>query len=215
LKTLNRRGMLTGLGLMVPASALAQSAPRSALHFEVWRNGQKIGWHKVSFHDDDGQLTASITAEFVVKLGPVPLLRYRHDATETWRGGRFAALETRSVTNGKVEQVSATRSRDGVAISTAAGRNVRAAANACPLTHWNPASLSGPLFNPQTGLLLARESVSRANDTLQMADGKTVNATRYQLRGDADIADWYDPEEAWIALRGKAVDGSSVEYRRV
>jgi hypothetical protein len=48
-----------------------------------------------------------------------------------------------------------------------------------------------------------------------LPDGRTVNATCYKLRGDAEIADLYDPAGAWIALRGKVSDGSSIEYRRV
>lgn len=211
---LDRRGVLAGLGLLAAGPALAQTAPRGALHFEVWRSGRRIGAHSVSFHGDDGQVTATIEADMLVKLGPIPLFRYRHDATESWRGGRFMALQTRSVTNGKVEQVSATRVGDAVTIAVGGARPVLAPANACPLTHWNPNALTGPLFNPQTGALL-RESVSRAADTLQMADGRTVSATRYQLHGEAEIADWYAPSDGWIALRGKAMDGSSIEYRRV
>ena len=43
----------------------------------------------------------------LVKVGPVPLFHYSHDATETWEGGRFLSLTSRSVTGGKAETVSA------------------------------------------------------------------------------------------------------------
>lgn len=210
--TLTRRAALTGL-VLAPGLARAATAPRADLHFEVWRKGQKIGAHSVGFHGDDAAMTVAIAAEMLVKLGPIPVFRYRHQASETWREGRFATLESHTASNGKVEQVSAERSETGVEI-TAGGKTVQASARACPLTHWNCAVLDGPLFNPQTGLVV-REAMSRTADTVELADGRTVNATRYQLRGDAEIVDWYDPTGAWAALRGKVGDGSWIEYRRV
>jgi hypothetical protein len=41
-----------------------------------------------------------------------------------------------------------------------------------------------------------------------------VPATRYTLSGEADIVDWYDMGGTWVALRGKAPDGSWLDYRR-
>jgi len=35
------------------------------------------------------------------------------------------------------------------------------------------------------------------------------------LTGDADIIDWYDLRGQWSALRARAADGSTVDYRRV
>jgi len=212
--TLNRRAMFGGLGLaLAPLPALAQSRPRSDLHFEVWRSGHQIGSHRVSFRGDDHELVAEIEAEMRIKLGPVPLFDYRHHGTETWRGGRFASLETRSVTNGRVEQVSAERTDAGVAITTGPGKTLRASTQTCPLTHWNAGVFEGAMFNPQTGAIL-RETIARSVDTVSL-DGRSVGATCYRIRGDAEIADWYDPAGTWIALRGKASDGSSIEYKRV
>ena len=211
--TLTRRATLAGLVLAPGLARAATAPPRADLHFEVWRKGQKIGVHSVVFRGDEAAITVAIAAEMLVKLGPIPVFRYRHQASETWRDGRFATLESHTVSNAKVEQVSATRSETGVAI-TAGGKTVQASARACPLTHWNSMVLDGPLFNPQTGLVV-REAMSRTADTVVLADGRTVNATRYQLRGDAEIVDWYDPVGTWAALRGKVSDGSWIEYRRI
>lgn len=212
--TLNRRAILGGAGLaLAPAYALAEPPPHADVHFEVLRNGRQIGAHSVSFRGDDQELVADIAAEMLIKLGPIPLFNYRHRATEIWRAGRFISLEARSVTNGKVEHLSAERTAGGLAISTGPGRTIRAAAEACPLTHWNAVSLEAPLFSPQTGVPF-HVSVARGTEAIGLPDGRTVIATRYQLHGDVDIADFYDPAGTWIALRGKATDGSSIAYRR-
>jgi hypothetical protein len=87
-------------------------------------------------------------------------------------------------------------------------------ASAMPLTHWNPRALQEPMFNPQTGVAV-HESVSRqAGQMARMGDGRMVPATRYTLTGDAQIVDWYDANGTWVALRGKAPDGSFLDYRR-
>jgi hypothetical protein len=220
---LSRRSLLGAAGLVLcpasallaaPAAAAADLHPSGPLHFEVWRNNSRIGVHNVTFHGDDYQLTAQIEAEMLIKLGPVPLFNYKHRGTEIWRAGQFASLETRSVTNGKVEALTAEHRDGGIVISTVPGRSIRVPGQACPLTHWNAAVFEAPLFNPETGELL-HESVARGSEIITLHDGLKVDATCYRLRGKVDIADWYDSTGVWVSLRGKATDGSSIEYRRV
>ncbi len=216
-----RRTLLgAGLCLASPLRLLAQTltpalAARAPLAFQVWRGGQQIGRHAVSFHGGDQDFTVAILAEMLVKLGPIPVYHYHHQATEVWRGGKFYSLQSQTVATGSRQQVSAVASDNAVVISTQGGHSVRAPADAHPLTHWNPAVLDGPLFNPQTGEMV-RERVSRTPDqTAELANGRNIEATRYALVGQADITDWYDEEDVWAALRGKAPDGSYIDYRRV
>lgn len=213
---LSRRSLIAAA---VAGAGHAVAAPpgggRRALAFEVWRERQKIGSHTVTFQGGDSDFTVSTQARMVVSLGPLPVFRYQHQATETWRGGRFAALQSHTVSNGKREQVSAVAGPSGVTIRTLAGRTTLAPAGALPLTHWNPKAFDGPLFNPQTGAVV-RETVSRqAGQSTQLADGRAVSATRVVLAGDAQITDWYDLQSVWTGLRGKVSDGSYVDYRRI
>ena len=214
----DRRAILgmaaAGLALGLPgAKALAAPPPR--LMFEIWRNGRKIGSHAVSIVGGSGSQTVTITAELLVKLGPIPLFRYRHDAKEVWRDGHFMELTTLTVSNGRRQSVTARREGESIAIAMGAGAAITAPGDAHPLTHWNPAVLNGPLFNPQDGTLM-HESVARAPDqTVRLADGRTVSATRYALTGKAEITDWYDLQQSWTALRGRVSDGSYVDYRRI
>ena len=67
--TLNRRGVLAGLGLMAPSQARAETGPhRGSVQFEVFRNGQRIGAHSVGFHGDDSQLIATIESSYAIQL---------------------------------------------------------------------------------------------------------------------------------------------------
>jgi len=194
---ISRRGLLLGLAALAPAPALA--APQ-VLTFAAYRNGTKIGEHRVTFRTDGGERTAAIEADMIVKLGPVPVFRYRHEASERWSAGRFAHLRAFTNGNGHKQRVAAEALADAVAIEASSGRRM-APAGASPLSHWNTAAFAGPLFNPTDGKLL-RVTVRR------------VSSGHWAIRGEAEIDDFYDEGGSWRALKGRLWDGSKIEYRR-
>jgi hypothetical protein len=200
LSALTRRAVL-GAGFALPLlGGQALAAPR-ALAFAVFRNGTKIGEHHITFAGDDARLTVTTDALMTVKLGPVPVFKYRHHAVEKRVGGAFASLVTATDSNGKPERVSAEAAGGSIRISGSSGF-VSAPANANPITHWNPQVFSGPLFHPQTGKMLK-------------VTARRVEPGHWAIRGEAEIDDFYDASGAWLALKGKLEDGSRVEYRRI
>ena len=198
---LNRRALLgSGLLLLAPAMVPAAVPASRRLAFTVHRNDTQIGEHLMTFAGDPASPVVTTEVSMAVKLGPVPVFRYRHHAVERWAAARFQALETSTQANGKSQTVSARATPAGVLIETARGRTV-APADAVPLTHWNRDVFAGPLFNPQEGRML-KVQVSRPA------------AGHVALRGEAEIDDYYDPDGVWRALRGRLKDGSAIEYRR-
>ena len=197
----SRRGLLAA-GLILPLTPrLALAAPRS-LTFAVFRNGTKIGEHHVSFSGEGATLVAATEATMTVKIGPVPVFKYHHHAVEHRTDGAFASLETSTNSNGKAEHVEAERTGAGVRIDCSYGK-ATLAADANPMTHWNPQVFGGPpLFNPQTGKILKVR-------TAKLTPGHVT------IRGEAEIDDFYDEAGAWQSLTGKLDDGSHMEYRRV
>ncbi len=149
------------------------------------------------------------------KLGPASLFHYLHHAREIWTGDRFDRIETTSVLNGRRQAVRAHRVENGVMIEPAEGASYLAAAEVLPLTHWNRQIIDGPLFNPQDGEMLRERATDRGADTVQLADGRRLPATRYSLTGETQIDDWYDRDGVWAALRGKIKDGSVLTYQRL
>lgn len=210
-----RRSLLAaGVLLLAPTVAGAAVPARKKLSFLVFRNGARVGEHEMSFVGEPGAVTVTTDVRMSIRLGPVPVFRYRHQATERWAGGRFASLETTTDANGKRRSVTARRSAGGVSIETG-GRTVTGPAGALPLTHWNAEALAGPLFNPQEGKMLKVTARRIGRETVALADGRSAAATRWSVRGEAEIDDWYDDAGVWVALRGKLPDGSTMEYRRV
>ncbi len=213
--SLTRRSLLGASLLLVPATSLAAPVlpPGRRLNFRVLRNGSPIGEHHMSFMDDGDSVTIVTDAKFSVKVGPITALRYSHSATERWSGGQFSSLESRTNTNGKMETATARRTAAGVALTGRKGRAL-APASAHPLTHWNMGAFGNPLFNPQEGKLVKVNSAPKGTETIKLANGRSVTASRYAIRGEVEIDDWYDETGAWVALKGKLNDGSVVEYRR-
>ena len=209
------RRVVLALGLSAAAARSWAAPVRRSVAFQVWRGGTQIGEHAVTVTAAGDRLVAAIAAHMRVKLGPVPVFNYRHEATETWDGERFVSLASRSVSNGKVETVDARRADASVTIARSAGRPLAAPAACLPLTHWNRDALHGPLFNPQTGAVVRCTVTRRGVETVRYADGRSGFASGFTIAGDADIVDWYDDAGAWAALRARAPDGSTLEYRRV
>lgn len=197
MQMLSRRLLIAG-GLVLAATP-ALAVPRR-LAFAVFRNGDRIGDHELNFETTGADLVVRTLATMRVKLGPVPVFRYRHEAVERRSGAAFESLQTNTNSNGKRERVDARRQGGQVEIVTAKGE-VAAPGAANPLTHWNAKAFQGPLFNPQTGKLL-KVSVAR-------------NGRVWSIRGEAEIDDTYDAAGDWSGLTGKLEDGSSIEYRRV
>lgn len=195
-----RRVLACGL-LLSLSPRLALAGPRRDLAFTVFRNGTKIGEHHVNFAGDGDALTATTDAVMTVRLGPVPVFRYHHHAVETRAADAFRSLETSTSSNGKREHVTAERTGGGVRIDCPSGKTTLAA-DANPLNHWDQTIFAGPLFNPQTGKLM-KVRVTKAGPR------------QWQIRGEAQIDDFYDDSGAWRALKGKLDDGSTVEYRRL
>lgn len=211
---LNRRHLM-GVGLLglTPGLAWATVPASRRLAFAVYRDGVRIGDHLMTFAGDPDSPTVSTDVTMLVKVGPVPVFRYHHRATERWAGGRFASIETTTTTNGKTTKVTARRAEGAVLIEAGKVRTSAPAAS-LPLTHWNPDALAGPLFNPQDGKVL-KVSTGRRTSGLKLPTGKPATGTLWTLRGDAEIEDWYDEAGTWLALRSKLKDGSVIDYRRL
>lgn len=208
-------GALAIGALAGPAFAQDAAAGERRVAFQVLHAGSPIGSHEVRVKTAGDRRTASILAQMLVKIGPITVFRYRHEASETWDGDRFVSLTARSVSNGKIETVDARSSPEGVRIVRSGGATILAGAGSNPLTHWNREALKRPLFNPQTGALLKCVVARRGLETVKDGGGRAVQATAFAITGEVQMIDWYDPDGDWAALQAKGPDGAQILYRRV
>jgi len=213
--------MIGRRGLLVCGTALAGTSPTISpalppvLAFDVVRDGNRVGQHQVAFRQDGGMVTATIAVEIIVRLGPIVLYRYNHNGRETWRDGEFESLTTETNDSGTRFKVSMTRTAANVVVDSGSRPPAAMPRETIPLTHWNARCMERPLVNPQDGVPVTSSVVVHGEDTVGLANGQMVRARHFSLVGVVTLDDWYDATPLWTALRTKAHDGSTVEYRRV
>ena len=211
-----RRGVLAGgaaLTAVKPRQGRAVEVP-AALRFDVMRNGGRVGQHGIRFQREGTVLTAFISVEIVVRLGPIPVFRYNHAVREVWRDGQFQSLDSETNEDGTRFRVNAVRAAEGVIVESSAAARAVMPPLAIPLTHWNNLCMERPLFNPQDGVPITSRVVAHGEDRVALADGRVIQATRYALVGKVALENWYDTARLWTALRSRGTDGSMIEYRR-
>lgn len=217
---LTRRGFTTaGVGLIasgaVGGRAFAITVPPPALlHFDVLRNGSRIGQHVVRLSQSGTTWRAEIAVEIAVGIGPITVFRYTHSVREEWQNSQFRWMESRTNDDGTAHHVVAERLAESVSVRSGASGTAMLPAGTIPLTHWNHACMRAPLFNPQTGLPLNMTVQRRALESIDLGGGRIVRAQRYALVGEATMDTWYDASDAWAALRSAGRDGSTISYRR-
>jgi len=183
------------------------------LEFLVFRNGKPLGRHEIRFSDRNGDLLADISVDYVVKLGPVNLFRYKLRGRETWSDGRLASAHVQTDNNGKQEYLSAIREGEALIVEGRRARRARPPRGSLIATHWNIAQLDGPMINPQDGSLMRFSVKTMGLSTLMGAKGGAARtAKRYGLSGQNPMELWYEDPGLWVGLRAKAFDGSIISY---
>jgi hypothetical protein len=154
-----------------------------ALVFAVFLDGAAVGTHSFTLKED-GVLESRARVD--VRLLGIPVYRYRHEATERWRGGCLESLVARTDDNGELTEVDWRAQGAGCTLSFA---------------YWDARILDEKaLLNAQTGQL---EPVSV----------EPLGAGRYRLKGrKLDIELTYD-QGRWIALEARTPGGGRLEYR--
>jgi hypothetical protein len=199
---------------LCPARAKSLIVPDKRLSFTVLRNGSEIGRHELRFDAAGDELSVHIEARMHVGFGPITFFRYHHQGVERWRNGQFMSLQTNTDNNGEALRVNARRVVDKIEVAATNLAPQTLPGDALPLTHWNVAGMSRPLFNPQDGKALRDVSRRHGLDKVTLGDGQTVPAVRYSLDGKIPIDDWYDESMVWAALQARVKDGSTLRYVR-
>ncbi|NQV78987.1 MAG: hypothetical protein HQ495_00445, partial [Alphaproteobacteria bacterium] len=153
-----------------------------------------------------------IDIELAVKIGFVTVFRYQHTNREVWRGGKLVSVSTETDDNGKPFEVRATSQADGLHTKTLADDEQILPSTAIPTSYWNPAILQNRQWlDTQRGIMLDVDVQQTGLEPVTLADGRSVEAERYEVTGDLNITVWYTPRGEWVKLAFPA-RGADIEY---
>jgi len=181
------------------------------IYFDVYRNGTKTGYHRVSFENSDSHLSVNVT--FILKIDVLFLTvyRYHYESKSIWQNGRLLQLHASVDDNGTLSLMDATRTGDIISVSN--GFEVfKTPAPIQPTDHWNPTVLGqSRVLNTITGAVNEVHITNQGRTEVQTEAGP-VAATHYVYTGDLQTEVWYDDAGRWVKMRFKGKDGSDIEY---
>tara|TARA_B100000282_G_scaffold292465_1_gene266247 strand:- start:22 stop:603 length:582 start_codon:yes stop_codon:yes gene_type:complete len=174
----------------------------SNILFNVYRNNENIGYHKVEINRGQENTTANVEINFKVKFLGFTLYDYFHINSEQWNKNRLQSLNASTDKNGKILKCESKQVSNGL----------------IPTSYWNHILVEGKknksVLNTQDCSLIYLNIKNLGPDTIY---NSKLMATRYKLTGKEsngeylDIDIWYDENLEWVKMRFLK-DGSVINY---
>lgn len=203
---------------MVALSALApvRAAPNpgdGTLRYTVLRDGDPIGTHAFRFRKDGDAVEVAVTTDIAVKMAFITLYRFRHDAHETWRGGRLVGLKSETDDDGTEHSLVVTAAGDGLQV-VGDGDRRRVPKTIIPASLWNPDIVrdgKSVVLNTLDGTTMKITVEDLGPETVTV-ENSPVEARHYAVKGDLERELWYDADGRLVKLRFEGDDGSDIQY---
>jgi hypothetical protein len=193
------------------AGSAAPAAPDREWNFRVLLDDREVGWHRYVVRGDGESTEVHSRAQYDVRFLLVNAYRYRHQARERWRGACLDGLESRTETNGTVEEVAAVAQGDGLAVAGPTG-DARLPGCVMSFAYWDPRILNASrLLNSQTGALLPVRIEARGTERIAVGD-RSVPATRHRLSAPGLQIDLWYADDRWVALEAPTPGGRVLRY---
>ncbi|MEJ8851590.1 DUF6134 family protein [Variovorax rhizosphaerae] len=212
LQPLHRMGVVALLTASFHANAAAPTG--GTWDFVALLDGEPIGEHRFSVVASGDARKVTSDANFTVKFVGITAYRYRHHASEQWRGNCLKALDATTDDDGKAIQVRSKPEDDSLLVSTNAGKARALPGCVMSFAYWNPSIRSQTrLLNAQTGEL-EEVQIRRMGAGEIPVRGKMVAATRWRISGPPQPVDvWYSAQDEWIGLDSTVAGGRTLSYR--
>lgn len=201
---------LLTLGLAALSPARADPPPDRTLRYDILRNGDRIGTHRVVFERQGERFTVHHDIQIRVTILRLEAYRYTMDSRETWEGDRLLGLAATTDRNGDPLRVFARLAGSAIRVRGPAGQH-EAPSGAVP------SSPQHDVFDrPRTTMIEAEDgrvvevSVGAATAERVRVGGRSIAARRYEVRGGLDATLWYDDTGVLVRKRLTAPDGSEI-----
>jgi hypothetical protein len=197
------------------ASAALPVPPGDRLAFRLMRHGGEIGRHTLTFERKGETLIVRVAVDALVTLLSLPIVRYSHRVTETWRGEMLQSVTGETIKNGQHEWVDARRGAEGLVVIGSKTARYISTEPAGVTSYWNKTLLNGPMISLEDGVLLRPKVEALGPETISLASGAAIAADHFNLSGPFAADLWYDHTATWASMAVGVADGSVVHYERL
>jgi hypothetical protein len=205
--------------LLLGLCAAGGGALAAESNFTAFLDGKPIGEHRFVVGGPAEAREVLSDARFNVKLLGLTVYRYRHQATERWRGDCLASLTANTDDDGTISRVRTEAEGEGLSVTTEAGSGIAPVTRSLPgcgmsFAYWNPALRQQTrLLNAQTGKA-ETVRVSRVGSGPIEVRGQSLTATRWRIEGPPQPIDvWYSAQGEWVGLDSTLEGGRQLSYR--
>ena len=206
-----------GISLSHDATGIPESGK---IEFAVYRKGDKIGRHTLTFTEEADELIVDVNVNLKVRLLFITVYRFEHKAKEVWNGGHLTSFVSETKQNGNEWYIDAACHSEKMIVNSNEGQHV-VSESLFPSTYWNVASLDvSRWLNTQFGSPVD-VNISAVGYETVTAIGKPMETLRYKVTGmiaetqrPVNLDLWYGDDGELMKLQFHAADGSLIEYRR-
>jgi hypothetical protein len=216
MKTIPSLWVSAALVWATPGLGVAAASTKDALTFAVSLDDQPIGIHRFRMADDGAMRVVDSEATFDVRILRVPVYRYRHSNTETWRNGCLKRIDSETDANGTPYRVDLSKTAAGYTIVTPSETRTYEVDCLMSFAYWDQRFLQQQrLLNTQTGELMAVEVQSLGESQRQVAN-QMLSVQGFRIRAElqgVDIKVFYHRADGrWVALESVLENGRTLRY---
>jgi len=181
------------------------------IYFDVYREGDRVGFHRVRFDESGPELVVRSDFQMQIDILFFTAFRYRYESEGRWRKGSLSALAVTVNDDGKPFAVDVVREGRRLKVENAEAA-FTTETPLYPTNHWNAAVLNQDrVLNTLTGRINKVRIERKNRESVKTERGEIV-ATRYAYTGELETEVWYDDAGRWVKMRFKGRDGSTVDY---
>jgi predicted DNA-binding antitoxin AbrB/MazE fold protein len=200
------------------AAANREAVPATGtIEFDVYRGDSRFGSHILRFEESGERLQVVSDVDLRVRLGPITVFRYEHDATEVYEDGVLQSFEAETLKDGERLIVDLERSGEQIA-----GRGTDADGNPLDIQHQVGLTLSshwqgyeegtGVILNTETGEEMPVTISELGTETLTIG-GREIEARHIRVEGSLTLDLWYGADGEWLRCEFSA-RGQNIRYVR-
>jgi hypothetical protein len=214
----SRRGLATlavtgGAALLLPARRGLAAVPE-ALSFAVYRKGDRIGEHNVTFEPKGTGFIARTAVNLVVKAAFIVVFRFEQNATDTWEDGTLVRSQISTNDDGKKTEVSVARNGQRL-VGTGPNGPIDAPLGIMnDLSWWNiGVTEADQVLDSEHGDIDALRVTGPTEETIDVA-GRQVRTRRFDATMGTTHkgSNWYDANGRWVKTVF-TTRGEELEYR--